>query len=94
MVAPSRRAALGHIEAGYPVQVVCVDLLGPLPETAEGNKYVLVAVDCFTRWVEAYPVPNHEVPTVARKLVDEFFCRFSPPEQLHSNQGRQFESEL
>ena len=31
---------------------------------------------------------------IARKLVDELFCRFSPPEQLHSDQGRQFESEL
>ena len=31
---------------------------------------------------------------MARKLVDEMFCRFSPPEQLHSDQGRQFESEL
>ena len=28
------------------------------------------------------------------KLVDEMFCRFSPPEQIHSDQGRQFESEL
>ena len=28
------------------------------------------------------------------KLVDEMFCRFSPPEQVHSDQGRQFESEL
>lgn len=32
--------------------------------------------------------------TVARKLVDEMFCRFSPPEQLHSDQGREFESAL
>ena len=31
---------------------------------------------------------------MGRKLVDEMFCRFSPPEQLHSDQGRQFESEL
>ena len=30
----------------------------------------------------------------AVKLVDEMFCRFSPPEQVHSDQGRQFESEL
>ena len=28
------------------------------------------------------------------KLVAEMFCRFSPPEQVHSDQGRQFESEL
>ena len=39
-------------------------------------------------------MPNQEATTVAKKLVDEVFCRFSPPEQLHSDQGRQFESEL
>ena len=58
-----------------------------------GSKYVLVAVDCFTRWVELYGIPKQERP-LARRLVDEMFCRFSPPEQLHSDQGRQFESEL
>ena len=65
-----------------------------IPVTAYGNKYVLVAVDYFTRWVEAYGIPNQEATTVAKKLVDEVFCRFSPPEQLHSDQGRQFESEF
>ena len=44
------------------------------------------------KWVEAYAIPNQEAVTVATKLVDEFFCRFSVPEQLHSDQGRQFES--
>ena len=37
---------------------------------------------------------NQEATTVSKKLVDEMFCRFSPSEQLHSDQGRQFESEL
>ena len=92
--APKRKAELQTIQAGYPLQVVCVDIMGPLPETEEGSKYVLVAVDYFTRWVEAYSIPNQEATTVGRKLVDEMFCRFSPPEQLHSDQGRQFESEL
>ena len=45
-------------------------------------------------WVEVYPIPNQEAITVARKLRDELFCRFSLPEQLHSDQGRQFESEI
>ena len=44
--------------------------------------------------MEALPVPNQEASTVAKKLVDEVFLRFSPPEQLHSDQGRQFESNL
>ena len=42
--------------------------------------YILVAGD----------YPNQEAVTVARKLVDQMFCRFSP--QLHSDQGKQFES--
>ena len=93
-VAPKRRAPLQTIKAGYPMQIVSVDLMGPLPETEDGCKYVMVAMDCFTRWVEVYAIRNQEATTVAKKLVDEMFCRFSPPEQLHSDQGRQFESDL
>ncbi|KAL5469186.1 hypothetical protein EMCRGX_G030404 [Ephydatia muelleri] len=91
---PQRKASMQTIQAGYPMQVVAVDKMGPLPETDDGNKYVLVAVDYFTRWTEAYGIRNQEAATVAKKLVDEVFCHFSPPEQLHSDQGRQFESDL
>ena len=68
--------------------------MGPLPEIENGNSYVLSVGDYFTRWMEAYPIRNREAMTVAQKLVDEFFCRFLTPEQLHSNQGSQFESRL
>eukprot|EP00731_Ephydatia_muelleri_P002224 Em0001g2224a len=94
MAPPSKRAPLQTLQAGYPLQIVAVDILGPLPVTAQGNKYVLVACDCFTRWVEVYAIQNQEALTVAEMLVDEMFCRFSPPEQLHSDQGRQFEADL
>ena len=88
------RSPLQTIQAGYPLQVVGVDIMGPLPESEAGNLYVLVASEYFTKWVEVYAIPNQEAITVAKKLTDEMFCRFSPPEQLHSDQGRQFESEL
>ena len=80
------------MKAGYPLQIVAIDLMGPLPQTEDGNSYVLVAGDYFTRWIDVYALPNQDATTVAQKLVDELFCRFSPPEQLHSDQGRQFES--
>eukprot|EP00731_Ephydatia_muelleri_P009815 Em0005g401a len=80
-----------YIQTGYPMQMVSVDIMGPLPETQDGCKYVLVAIDHFTRWAEVYAIKNQEATTVSKKLVDD---RFSPPEQLHSDQGRQFESEL
>ena len=92
--APRNRAPLQTIKAGSPMQVVAVDIVGPFPESRNGNSYVLVAGDYFTRWMEAYAIPNQEAITVAEKLVDELFCRFSPPEQLHSDQGKQFESEV
>ena len=76
------------------MQVVAVDIMGPLPESENGNRYVLVAGDYFTKWMEAYAIPDQEATTVAQKLTDEMFCRFSPPDQLHSDQGKQFESLL
>ena len=89
-----RKAPLQGIVTGYPMQMVAVDITGPFPRGESGNAYVLVVSDYFTRWVEAYAIPNQEAVTVANKLVEEFFCRFSIPEQLHSDQGRQFESSI
>ena len=91
---PNNRAPMQTVEAGYLMQVVAVDIAGPFPESEAGNRYILVVGDYFTKWMEAYAIPDQEVKTVATKLVDEFFCRYSLPEQLHSDQGRQFESQL
>ncbi len=44
--------------------------------------------------MEAYAVPDQEATTIAQKLVDEFFCRFSVPSCLHSDKGKQFESKV
>jgi hypothetical protein len=49
-----------------------MDLLGPLPESRRGNKYLLVVSDYFTRWVEAYPLPNSEAITVTQVFIEEF----------------------
>ena len=85
---------MGTITAGYPMQIVAADLLGPLPESESGNSYILVVADYFTRWIEAFALPNQEAATVANKLVGEVFLRFLVPEQLHTDQGWQFESQL
>ena len=90
--APKARAPLQSIVTSRPLELVATDILGPLPESPAGNSYILVVADYFTRYTEAYPLPNQEATTVARQLVDEFFLRFAPPERLHSDQGRNFES--
>ena len=88
----SARAPLQSIKVGSPLQMVAVDIVGPFPESQTGNNHILVITDYFTRWTEAYAIPNQEAATIVLKMTEEFFFRFSPPEQLHSDQGRQFES--
>lgn len=69
--APKNRALLQIIEVGYPMQVVAVDIIDPFPESEAANSYILVAGDYFSKWMEAYPIPNQEASTVARQFVDE-----------------------
>lgn len=76
------------------MQVIAVDIMGPLPESNNKNSYILVVGDYFTRWMAAFAIHDQEAATVAQKLVDEVFCRLGIPEQLHSDQGKQFESKL
>ena len=88
------RAPLQPILVGHPIQLVAVDLMGPFPCSQNRNCYVLVASDYFTKWCEAYAIPNMEAITVAKFLTREMFFRFSPPEGLHSDQGCQFDGLL
>ena len=89
-----QRGALQSVRTGYPLEMVAADIMGPLPTSKQGNRYILVVSDYFTRWVEAYAIPNMEATTVAQKLIDNMFCRFSLPKQLHSDMGTQFESKV
>ena len=89
-----RRAPLQQYVVGEPMQRTALDILGPLPETERGNKYVLVVGDYFSKWIEAYPVPDERAETVAQKLVMEYVCRFGVPVELHSDQGRNFKSQV
>ena len=92
---PKKRCApMQPIQTDGPLKRIAMDILGPLPTTVRGNKYVLVVGEYFTKWTEAYPMPDSEAITVARLLVNEFICRFGVPEQLHTDQGCNFESTL
>ena len=88
------RAPLQQCRVGAPMERVAVDVLGPLTRTHNGNEYVLVVGDYFSKWMEAYPIEDQQAETVAAKLVQEFVCRFGVPLELHSDQGRNFESSV
>ncbi|KAH9087047.1 hypothetical protein Ae201684P_000461 [Aphanomyces euteiches] len=77
-----------------PFGLVVVDALGPLPTTNRGHKYILVFADYFTRWVEAFPVPDLKTSTFARVFIDGVLCRFGIPDKLLTDRGSNFVSEL
>jgi len=88
------RAPLGQYLVGEPMEREAVDILGPLSITERGNRYILVLADCFTKWTEAYAIPDQESLTITRAIVNEFISRFGVPLPLHSDQARSFEAKL
>ena len=92
----SRRnhAPLQSIKTGWPFMRIGLDYVGPLPTSSAGNRFILVVIDFFTRWVEAFPTKHIDAATTAKLLVTEVFSRFSVPYIIHTDQGGCFESAL
>ena len=90
----ANKAPLGQYYVGEPGERLLMDILGPLPTTASGNKYILVMADWFTKWTESVALPDIESRTVAIALVDTYICRFGVPLQIYTDQGKCFESRL
>ncbi|UYV84336.1 K02A2.6-like [Cordylochernes scorpioides] len=86
------RGVMREYNMGAPFERIAIDVAGPFPVTEGGNKYILVAMDYFTKWPEAYAIPNQGATTVAKVLMDNLICRFGVPLELHSDQGRNFEA--
>ncbi|GFU05307.1 retrovirus-related Pol polyprotein from transposon 412 [Trichonephila clavipes] len=70
------RGKLHRYNVGAPFERIAFDILGPLPRTASGNKYLLVVMDYFTKWPEVYPIPDQEAPTVAEAVVQHWISRY------------------
>ncbi len=92
--APAKRAPLQPMCAGFPNEIVDTDLMGPLPQTPRGKRYLLVMVDYFTKWAEAIPLGQADALSVAQTIVMQWIATHGVPLQLRSDQGPQFESRL
>ena len=64
-------------------------IVGSLPETPWGSKYIITATDYFSKWPEAAPLPDKTAVGVAEFLFS-LFCCHDWPERIISNQGREF----
>jgi hypothetical protein len=71
-----------------------LDLLGPLPP-AQGNlKYVVVAVEYFSKWIEEKSLATITSATVQKFFWQNIVCRFGVPKAITVDNGAQFDAEL
>ncbi|GKF95411.1 reverse transcriptase domain-containing protein [Tanacetum coccineum] len=65
-----------------------IDFMGPFP-SSRGNKYILVAVDYLSKWVEAKALPTNDARVVC-KFLKSLFARFGAPRAIISDRGTHF----
>ncbi|GJS45792.1 reverse transcriptase domain-containing protein [Tanacetum coccineum] len=65
-----------------------IDFMGPFP-SSRGNKYILVAVDYLSKWVEAKALPTNDARVVV-KFLKSLFSRFGAPRAIISDRGTHF----
>ena len=68
-----------------------VDLITDMPPSQGGHRYILVAVDCFSKWVELIPLFTKESEEVASALYHHLFARFGKPKWIRCDAGKEFE---
>lgn len=79
--------------ASLPFERLAFDVVGPLPLTASGNRFIITGQDDLTKYSFAFPTANHEAQTIAITLVD-FFLKFGIPQSYLTDQGPDFMSKL
>lgn len=84
-----KHGTLQPIIAARPFDLVAIDLL-LLPETNTANKYCIVAIDLFTRFIELGALRSKDAGTVAGWFSRNFVARYGAPEKLISDQGSEF----
>nr|CAD2201248.1 unnamed protein product [Meloidogyne enterolobii] len=80
--------------AKVPFYRVHIDIMGPVPITVEGYKYIFTVVDSFSKWLVAVPMENQTALTVSQAFTNNFITKFGCPRVVVSDNGKQFISNI
>ena len=89
---PHMQATLRTEVQSRPYERIAIDIT-EMPLSSKGNKYALVVMDYFSKYVHVFPMPNQTTETVVNCLM-KLILEQGVPERLHSDQGRQFEASV
>lgn len=75
-------------------ETIAVDLVGPLPETETGLRWILTVEDTASKWIEIFPLKEATASNCAYTLINEIFLRYGTPRKMISDNGVQFISDV
>jgi hypothetical protein len=86
-------SALNPIIKPWPFRGWGIDLIGQIyPPSSKGHKFVLLATDYFTKWVEAIPLKKVTSENMVEFVKEHIIYRFGIPQTITTDQGAQFVS--
>ncbi|CAG8611019.1 11566_t:CDS:2 [Cetraspora pellucida] len=91
---PKTQEPLHPIRIGQPFDRMGIDIVGPLPVTPGGKKYIVVATEYLTKWPEARALERADAESVATFIFEDVICRHGSPRELLSDQGTHFCNKL
>jgi hypothetical protein len=92
---PNHQDEIGYINSIpvlEPWHTIGMDIVGPLPTSNRGNKYILTMMDYLTKWPEAFAIPDQKTETIAKIFVEEIYCRQGAPVKIITDMGTNFMS--
>jgi hypothetical protein len=92
---PKKRVPMELIStADHPFNKGYLDIVGPRPLSAEGNKYILTFQDDLSKYVVATPIRQQDAETIAISFVTQVELKYGTPSVVQTDQGANFVSEL
>ena len=89
-----RTSFLKLFPASEPLDFVAMDILGPLPKTEHGNRFLLVISDRFSKLTRTVPLRTITALGVAKAFCDAWVFSYGPPRYLLTDNGTQFNAKF
>ena len=77
-----------------PFRHIGIDVMGPLPCTITGRRYIIIAIDFFTKWMEGEAVEEADAQTIVCFLHSRIVCQHRVPTEITSDRVTEFLNEL